>query len=96
MTFLMPVYIVQCFVLKDSQPCFFTKWARNYMTEPNSPGGALQNRISRPTVSFICSVASAILFTLFTVTVVSTKVMSQEAVILAVSIFSWTSWWRCS
>ena len=40
MTFLMLVYIVQCFgsdvVLKDAQPCFFTEWARNCLTEPNT------------------------------------------------------------
>jgi len=38
MTFLMLVYMVQCFgssvVLKDTQPCFFSTWARNCMAEP--------------------------------------------------------------
>ena len=40
MTFLMLVYMVQCFgsdvVLKDAQSCFFTEWARNCLTEPNT------------------------------------------------------------
>ena len=40
MTFLMLVHMVQCFgsevVLKDAQNCFFTSWARNCMTEPDT------------------------------------------------------------
>jgi len=38
MTFLMLVYMVQCFgssvVLKDTNPCFFSTWARKCMAEP--------------------------------------------------------------
>jgi len=40
MTFLMLVYIIQCFgsdvVLTNTQNCFFSQWARNCMTEPET------------------------------------------------------------
>jgi len=40
MTFLMLVYMVQCFgsevVLKDTQPCFFSQWAKQCMVEPGA------------------------------------------------------------
>ena len=40
MTFLMLVYMVQCFgsevVLADTKPCFFSSWARQCMAEPGA------------------------------------------------------------